>query len=342
MSLERLQLDHFTAFRYLDLRLGAGLNVFIGQNGTGKTHIMKTLYASCDISKTGVLFSEKIGRVFLPSGMKLGRLVHRQRGSSSCKVEISRGRSQLKLSFSNHAIEPSAAKVTGAKAWIAAPIESVFIPAKEILSNGPGFRSLYAQREIHFEEIYPDLIDRAYRPPLKGNIDAERARLLEMLRKEMEGKVLLKNEEFFLRNRQGNLEFSLLAEGVRKLGLLWLLVQNGTLLSGSALFVDEPEANMNPRIMGVLVEMLLELQRLGVQVFAATHDYVFLKEIDLRRKASDKTIFHSLFRDPTDNHSIVCSSVDSFNAIHPNSIADTFGSLYDRELSRSLAQDTSK
>ena len=38
-----------------------------------------------------------------------------------------------------------------------------------------------------------------------------------------------------LLNKQGNMEFTLLAEGIRKLALLWLLIQNGTLLLKPAL-----------------------------------------------------------------------------------------------------------
>ena len=52
----------------------------------------------------------------------------------------------------------------------------------------------------------------------------------------MDGRVIVKQEEFFLKSRQGMLEFTLLAEGLRKLGLLWTLIQNGTLLNGFVLF----------------------------------------------------------------------------------------------------------
>lgn len=96
--------------------------------------------------------------------------------------------------------------------------------------------------------------------------------------------MVAKGETFFLKNKQGDLEFTLLAEGMRKLALVWLLIQNGTLLSGSVLFWDEPEANLNPALMGDVVEVILELQRLDVQVFLSTHNYVLLKEFDLRKK----------------------------------------------------------
>ena len=152
-----------------------------------------------------------------------------------------------------------------------------------MLSNAPGFRSLYETREIHFEEVYKDILDRAYTPILRGPTEPYRRRLLAILQNAIQGKVTIKQEEFFLRNRQGNLEFSLLAEGIRKLGLLWLLIQNGTLRNGSLLLWDEPETNLNPKLFGILMDVLLELQRSGVQVLLATHDYVILKELDRRR-----------------------------------------------------------
>jgi len=40
--------------------------------------------------------------------------------------------------------------------------------------------------------------------------------------------------------------------------------------------------------MRIVVEILLELQRMGVQVFIATHDYVTLKEFDLQTKKKDR------------------------------------------------------
>ena len=86
---------------------------------------------------------------------------------------------------------------------------------------------------------------------------------------------------------------------------------------------DEPEANLNPRLIGTVVDILLELQRMGVQVFLATHDYVVLKEFDLRKKVDDAVRFHALFRD-TETGAIAMHSTDDYLAIHPNAIADTF------------------
>lgn len=335
MNLKRIKLERFTAFERLDLELSPGINVFVGANATGKTHIMKVAYAVCDITKTKLNFAEKLIRVFLPSGRALGRLVKRQKTSSRCAIEVFRGQMRLRASFSNHSTRAESATLANIVDWKKAPVETVYIPVKEMLSNAPGFRSLYTQREVHFEEIYADILDRAYRPALRGPIDSVRKKLLVTLQKAIDGKVTVKEEEFFLRNKQGNLEFSLLAEGIRKLGLLWLLIQNGTLLSGSVLFWDEPETNLNPKLFGVLMEILLELQRAGVQVFLATHDYVILKELDLRKKKRDDIAFHSLYRDE-ESGEIMCHTARSYLDIHPNAIAEAFADLYDREVKRNL------
>jgi len=337
MTITRVKLERFTAFETFDFRPSHGINVLIGANGTGKTHLMKIAYAACDVSNTGAGIAEKITRLFMPSKLAIGRLVKRRRGKSSCFVRVERGEKlKLEVSFSSQVTAPDRASVRYAQGWSSRPVASVYIPVTEMLANAPGFRSLYAQREIHFEEVYADILDRAFRPAPRSSTNRKRKDMLTTLERAIKGKVSTKNEEFILRGgRRGNLEFTLLAEGMRKLGLLWLLIQNGTLLEGSVLFWDEPETNLNPSLFRSLMRILLQLQRLGVQVFIATHDYSILKELDLEKEDRDSLAFHSLYHD--NDGEVVCHTAHDYPEIHPNAIADTFNSLYDREVRRSLA-----
>ena len=334
--LKKIKFDKFTAFGRLEINLSSGINIFIGENGTGKTHVLKAAYAACDIAKSQDGFAEKITDVFYPSRKQIGRLVKRSSVSSKGSLEVIREVENfreitLRLSMSNHTTKPSKATVSGAaKVWKENPMEAVYIPVKDMMANAPGFRSLYEEREIHFEEIYVDIIRKAFLPALKGPADQQRKRLLEILQDAMEGKVVAKNEEFFLRSKQGELEFTLLAEGYRKLGLLWVLVQNGALLKGSALFWDEPETNLNPKLMQAIIKVLIELQRMGVQIFLTTHDYVILKELDLQTSQDDQICYHSLYRNK--HEEIEISSTAVFPDISPNAIDDTFGSIIDREI----------
>lgn len=332
--LSRLILKKFTAFENLDLSFSPGVNVIIGRNATGKTHILKVLYTATKARLTeGFTFGEKLVRVFSPAEGRPGRLVKRTVGRSKAIVEVSAGKSSLRAVTTTLQEKGADIKVEDKESWFDQQLTSAYIPVKEMLTHAPGFRSLYATRAISFDETYADIIDIAYLPVLKGPRDAARKRLLEQIEGSIDGHVEVDGETFFLRDKQGNLEFSLLAEGLRKLALLWLLIQNGTLNDGHILFWDEPETNLNPSLQGKIVEILLELQRREVQVFIATHNYVLLKEIDLRMRKGDKVMFHALEREEKSGNIAAVSTTD-YLQIAPNVIQDTYLDLYNREIDR--------
>ena len=77
--LDHIKLERFTAFEKLNLSFSHGLNIIIGENGCGKTHLLKLIYAACDVSTSQKSFAEKVNRVFLPSGEQIGRLVKRRK-----------------------------------------------------------------------------------------------------------------------------------------------------------------------------------------------------------------------------------------------------------------------
>lgn len=337
-KLVKIRLQNFTAFSELEENLSPGVTVIIGANGTGKTHLLKVLYAATAVTlgedrERG--FAAKLLGVFSPYQGRMTRLIRRQQGLPAAEIVVTReDGARLKAVIDNRKADVKDVRVTGASKWQAVTQECAYIPVKEMLAHAPGFLAMMSKREIAFEEVYSDIVKRALLPILRGPAGLKRQRLLVALQRAIEGKVVAKGEYFFLKNSQGELEFTLLAEGMRKLALVWLLIQNGTLLSGSVLFWDEPEANLNPSLMGELVEVILELQRMGVQVFLTTHNYVLLKEFDLRQKAGDRIRYLSLFRD--ESKAVVARASDTFSGIDPNAVAATFNGLYDRELARSL------
>ena len=76
MTITGVKLERFTAFESLDLAPSPGVNVLVGANGTGKTHLMKVAYAACAASRAETGFVEKLADVFMPSG-GVGRLALR-------------------------------------------------------------------------------------------------------------------------------------------------------------------------------------------------------------------------------------------------------------------------
>lgn len=341
--LKKIKLKKFTAFEHLEIGFSPGINILIGENGTGKTHILKAAYSACEFVESEGGFAQKINNVFCPSAKQIGRLVKRVQGRQTGSLEVVRSAPNgsdrdiaLRLSVaSNHRL-PEQATASGQRRWSEAAVKAVYIPVKDMMANSRGFASLYDAREIHFEEIYVDILRKAMLPALKGPTDVLRRKLLGRIKNVIDGTVVSRDEEFFLYRPHGggNLEFTLLAEGFRKFGLLMVLIQNGTLSDGSALFWDEPEANLNPKLMRCVIEIVLELQRAGVQIFLATHNYVLLKEFDLQLTAEDRIVYHSLYRN--DSGELEVRSTSAYANISPNPIDETFDDLLERDIDRGL------
>ena len=47
MPLTKIEAENFTVFKDITIPFGNGLNILVGENGVGKTHIMKLAYAAC-------------------------------------------------------------------------------------------------------------------------------------------------------------------------------------------------------------------------------------------------------------------------------------------------------
>ncbi|MDR2438879.1 MAG: AAA family ATPase [Planctomycetaceae bacterium] len=328
--LTKIKFENFTAFQHLEIPFSPGINVFIGENGTGKTHILKAAYTVCSVTKNCSNLAELINGNFLP--LQIGHLINQSKTPQKGEYKLFRNSQDGSEIYTGLQISIHNGWITlgNKKSWLEEEIESIYIPVKDMLANAPGFRSLVTEYKVHFEKIYADIINKAFLPMLKLPVDKQHQLLLDKLQKVMGGEIEIKGENFFLKNKHGILEFTLLAEGFRKLGLLWLLIQNGTLKKGSVLFWDEPEANLNPKTMEVVADILLELQQLGVQIFVATHDYVLLEEFGLQLKPENQILFHSLFRDKSGK--IKVASTENYKEISPNAIDDAFGALIDRDI----------
>ena len=74
---------------------------------------------------------------------------------------------------------------------------------------------------------------------------------------------------FYLATSLGRIPMPLVAEGLRKIATLVRLTENGWLTPGTTLFWDEPEVNLNPKLMDEVIGAILALTRAGIQVFMA-------------------------------------------------------------------------
>ncbi len=141
----------------------------------------------------------------------------------------------------------------------------------------------------------------------------------------------------FKQSSDGELPGHIMAEGFKKLGVLQQLLSNGSLSPGKSgtLFWDEPESNVNPKLMRLIVETMLELSRNGQQIVLATHDYMLLKWVDLLSHSDhgDHVLYHSLHQS---GDGIEVATTDVFDELSPNAIDDAYGDLTDEEISQSM------
>jgi predicted ATPase len=335
MAITELKLSNFTVFDSLEMKFSPGINVLIGENGTGKTHIMKVLYSACQGAKeerTLLSFQIKLKKVFSPDEMNRGHLV--RQGKINANIIVYSEETNVCLSFDKGDSQFSAMSppLNGRFGWNQAfkDVSSVFIPAEEILSHAKNLVQAIEVGNVHFDDTYRDIILAASVNVSKQRESEIKQQYLQKLHKAIGGDVRLKEEEFYLENNEGAmLEFQLVAEGERKLALLWQLIKNGALEPGSVLFWDEPEANINPKHIPLIADLLLDLARNGVQVFIATHNYALGKYIGLRSGKDDDLLFHNLIKD--DSKKINYSSDRSFELVDNNGIIAQYISLYEED-----------
>lgn len=299
-----LSIENFTVFRKANLKFSSGLNVIIGENGTGKSHLLKLGYS---ILKTLESFGNKapaqkvaerefaknLVDIFRPE--TLGRLASRVQGCSASSVSAEWVKSgSLSFTFSTRNTENVALSKLEYK-----PLRSstLFIPPKEILSVFEGFQGALEKRELAFDGTYLALAKALNPAALKGKRPVDTAQLVESLEQVLNASVVRRDNRFYFisKNSTGQFEAPLAAEGHRKLGMLAYLILNGELRSSSSLFWDEPEANLNPRLLVKLAQILVELSKV-MQVTIATHSLFFLRELEIlqEQKKLSKVCYFSL------------------------------------------------
>lgn len=375
--INQLQLKNFTAFTELAIDFSPGINIIIGENGTGKTQLLKAVLAMSGPEASGEQADEqlarKLCRLYQPLSGNVGEL--RRAGA--------RGDAQLSTTFASGQL--ITAKFNGSAEVVKVTPESVgealpaiFIPTKEVLSL---VRGLTAEQpdlptiERIFDDGYLDLARKLVREgandlDAKVQLDPKFASIVPRLANLIGGQYLLENGRFvfepgryeekgsasrtrakhaqmyqdstqwkFVPSGKHRLSSGMTAEGFRKIGVLQRLLSNGSLNPGTAgpLLWDEPESNLNPKLMRDLVQALLELARNGQQIILATHDYVLLKWFDLLmdKGKGDQVKFFSLYRDASTNV-VKSSETNDYLHIAPNPIDDAFGFLINQEIENDM------
>lgn len=299
------------------LSFSDGINVIIGENGSGKTSLLKMIYAFTHESSNILHKTSHLDNYF-SNNARFSDFLNHSSKFSAIKVESDDGWVVFCLSDKELTISH----------YDKQPIPAVFIPTTEMLSHSKGFLALNQKYQMPFDKTQVDVIVNASLPEAR-EIPGYMQAILKKVSTVIDGEVILEEDEFYVLKKDGRkLCFSLEAEGLRKLGLLWKLIRNGLLEPGTILLWDEPEANLNPELFPLVAEILLELQKNGIQIFVATHSYNFAKYLEIRRTEMEQVQFHNLYH--SDQPGVIeSSSAYRMEDLHYNHIMMADNKLLD-------------
>lgn len=297
--LKSLDIKNLTVFSEAALHFSPQLNVVVGENGAGKSHLLKAMYAVMAVSaeegrKPGALpptknllktrLADKLMAVLRPES--LGRLARRKKGAAKgngrCEMRFVFDDQKLNIDFSFAVKSTSEVSIDKLPELWMEKIP-VFLPTRELLTIYPGFISVYESHYLEIEETWRDICLLLGAPPLRGPKESRVKELLSPLETAMGGEIELdKNGRFYLKAPgELRMEITMVAEGLAKLAMLARLIATGALMDKTCLFWDEPEANLNPKLMKDIARSIVQFSKSGIQVFIATHSLFIMREIDI-------------------------------------------------------------
>ncbi|MCK5796843.1 MAG: AAA family ATPase [Deltaproteobacteria bacterium] len=274
------------------------LNLVIGQNGSGKTFLLKALYTAMrtmegyrrgdDKRLAGDILFEKLYWTFQPD--KLGDLVTKRRsGPLACEVGL-RGKGSFSYRFGKN----TSRKI----GFLKEPVpkrngNSIFLPAKEVLSLQHVILTSRERDSVFgFDDTYFDLVHALQHPATRGNNFRAFSEARKRLKKAFDGRVSYDASTKRWYFVQGSVKFDigLTSEGIRKIGVLDTLLGNRYLTPHSIVFVDEPEAALHPTAISQLLDIVEMLSETGIQFFLASHSYFVVKKLALMAQAKKISI----------------------------------------------------
>ncbi len=268
----------------------SNINLIIGENGTGKTFLLKALYSVVrsmeeykrgdDIRSIVDVMSEKLRWTFQVE--KLGDMVSKS-AEDGLSLDVQLGNDRISYQFSQSAsskVGTVIAPDTGKEG------NSIFIPAKEVLSL---FSVILKSREVDrvfgFDDTYYDLAKALRLSPSRGRNYTIFANSRKLVSDVIDGRVEYDENsgKWFYRNSR-NQKFSIgtTSEGVKKIAIMDRLLVNGYLGNNSIIFIDEIESALHPEAICQFLDMIdMIANTMGLQVFIASHSYFVIKKLYL-------------------------------------------------------------
>ena len=342
--IKNIHLKDFTIFDSFEWEHLSNVNLVIGENDTGKSNLLRLLYAvTRSVQESGQrhestrwkdILARKLQWTFQPPGLELGKIV--RKGERRLNVHCEIGLSDIKFEFGSSTTK----QINDAVIEPQHPsfgVYTLFFPPKEILTTQKAIAATReAQEIIGFGDTYLDLVKALRQPETQGEIELEMKSILSELDRLFPGHIRQREDgEFEYRRGPGKYEMTQTAEGIKKIGSLAHLIRNKQVQRGSILFFDEPSANLHPSAILDFVKLLFEMSLANVQIFVATHSYVVLKQFELLAREHGEAVPLCVFS-ASERDGVNARFADLRDRIPQNSIVDASVNLFERDLDLSM------
>ncbi|MEP7119514.1 MAG: AAA family ATPase [Byssovorax sp.] len=336
-----VHLKSFAAFSDFHWAGHGQINVVVGENDTGKSHLLKVLYAIAKTVETNAarkagnpdasperhVFSNKLRWTFQPPN--LVALI--KNGEPSLHIDARLAGKKHHYTHKRFAgPEKWRSVVSGFSQEAGMTTNAIFLPPKEVLTIFAAIEISRGKYEIYgFDDTYYDLLKLLRVPPTQGDILPELLTIADGLDAFVGGQIVRKglSDEFLFQRGEHAYTMPQTADGIKKIGILTNLIKNRSLTRDTILFLDEPETNLHPRAISVFTEMLFSLAQAGVQIYLATHSYFVLKKLEILAKRHQMSVpFCSLTRSGED---IEAQFSDMRDGMPENPIIDESLRLYE-------------
>ena len=341
-----LNLKNFTAFKDLVINFSSGVNIIMGENSTGKTHILKAI--------------DGLARIMNYHEVQENDPIHKVRCDASSLINTFDPRCNLIDLFNNKLLKTSELVmklhnedrvkividinepyINATRAVNSKNCNSVFIPSKEMMFFLPEFVSLMKKFESWTDSNHQNIATDIIVPKMKKNLlHGTSIEVIKDIETLLSGTFKVEADLSMTFHGNGYVRpAKLMAEGYRKFGILSRLIESGCIFPGFSgpLLWDEPETNLDPIMMRTLVEILVKLSKAGLQLILVSQNYVFIKWFQLLFDSNDdnQILYHNLIRDK-DTSEIKVETYTDYTDIESNSIDAAYEDILNTQLIRDM------
>lgn len=295
--IKEFQVQNFGCIDLIRVENLKGINLIVGPNSCGKSTLLKALYAakrSAELFQRGKndesyqrLLHKKLRWTFQVDSLQ--SLIKKD-ASLSANVQFKADKAEVNFSIDKqkglicsplyNAVKPT-------------PVNSVFLPAKEILSlQKLVIKTHSLDMEFGFDETYYDLAMALNSPTTKGKNPRGFVNSRKML-KDITGGVVsfdAKENRWILKKDGHTFPIELASDGIKKIGILDTLLGNRFLTKSSVVFIDELESSLHPTAISKFLDIVYELSACGVQFIISSHSYFVVKKLYLLAQKNRQSI----------------------------------------------------